>query len=275
MYNLLWYFVIYAFLGWCSEVIFAAFKHRKFVNRGFLNGAFCPIYGFGVVFVVLCLTPLKFNFILLFIGSVILTSALELITGFLMEKIFNQRWWDYSGRKFNIKGYICLEFSILWGLACIVIMYLVHPLIAKLVSIIPKFIGIPVIIIFVTGIIVDAVYTIVCVNRMNKSLQKIDEFTKAMRALSDLIGDNLAEGTLNLIEKNETLKSEIKEKNKQNKQELRQKLEELRIKKELLINRPRYSKRFLKAFPSLRHLKYSEAFEEVKEKIKEYKTKKK
>ena len=235
MYNLLWFFVIYAFLGWCSEVIFAAFKHKKFVNRGFLNGAVCPIYGFGVVFVVIILTPLKSNFVLLFIGSIILTSALELVTGFLMEKLFNQRWWDYSRRKFNIKGYVCLEFSIIWGIACVIIMYLVHPLIAKFVSIVPKFIGMPIVIILITGIIIDAVYTIVCVNKMNKSLQKIDEFTKAenarncthclyeftkaMRAISDSIGDNIAEGTLNLIEKNETIKAEIKEKNEKNKRE--------------------------------------------------------
>lgn len=273
MYNLLWFFVIYAFLGWCSEVIFAAFKHKKFVNRGFLNGAVCPIYGFGVVFVVIILTPLKSNFVLLFIGSIILTSALELVTGFLMEKLFNQRWWDYSRRKFNIKGYVCLEFSIIWGIACVIIMYLVHPLIAKFVSIVPKFIGMPIVIILITGIIIDAVYTIVCVNKMNKSLQKIDEFTKAMRAISDSIGDNIAEGTLNLIEKNETIKAEIKEKNEKNKRELQRKLDELQKKKELSLKRLRYSRRFIKAFPNLTHTKYTEAFEELKKKIKEYRLK--
>ena len=273
MYNLLWYFIIYAFLGWCCEVVFAAFKHKKFVNRGFLNGAFCPIYGFGVVFVVLILTPLKFNFVLLFLCSIVLTSALELITGFLMEKLFNQRWWDYSGRRFNIKGYICLEFSVLWGVACVIIMFLLHPLIAKLVSIVPKFIGLPIVLILITGIIVDAVYTIVCVNKMNKSLKKIDEFTKAMRAISDSIGDNLAESTLNLIEKNESIKSEIKEKNEKKKQELQIKLDELQNKKELLLKRLHYSHRFIKAFPNATHTKYSDAFEELKKKLKEYKFK--
>ena len=83
LYQFLWIFFIYAFLGWCTEVSYAALNTGKFVNRGFLNGPVCPIYGFGVVIVLACLTPLKGNFVLLFLGSVVLTSALEWITGFL------------------------------------------------------------------------------------------------------------------------------------------------------------------------------------------------
>lgn len=274
MYKILWYFIIYAFLGWCSEVVFAAFKHRKFVNRGFLNGPVCPIYGFGVVFVVLALTPLKFNGVLLFICSVILTSALEFITGFLMEKIFHQKWWDYSERKFNIKGYICLEFSIVWGLACVVIMYFIHPLFDKLVSWLPKFIGLPFVILLLAGIIIDAVYTVLCVNKMNKSLEKIDEFTKAMRKLSDSIGDNLAENTLNFIEKNKKLKSDLQEKSEKTRTDLQQKYEEFLQKKNSLLDKSKYSRRFVKAFPKLTHKKYNDAFIELKEKLNEYKKKK-
>ena len=117
MYLFLWIFFIYSFLGWCTEVSYAALVTGKFVNRGFLNGPVCPVYGFGVVIVLSILVPLKGNLLVLFIGSVVLTSLLEWLTGFLLEKIFHQRWWDYSDQPFNIGGYICLRFSIAWGFA--------------------------------------------------------------------------------------------------------------------------------------------------------------
>ena len=132
-YEYLWYFVVYAFLGWCSEVIFATLKSGKFVNRGFLNGPVCPIYGFGAVLVIFCLTPIKENVLILFIGSTILTTLLEGFTGFILEKMFHTNWWDYSNEPFNFKGYVCARFSVLWGFACILIVDVFHPLIINLV----------------------------------------------------------------------------------------------------------------------------------------------
>lgn len=115
IYELLWLFFIYAFFGWCIEVVFCGLNEGHFINRGFLNGPVCPIYGVGGVIVVLCLTPIKDNLFLLFVGSALLTSILELITGFALDKIFHARWWDYTDMPFNIGGYICLKFSIYWG----------------------------------------------------------------------------------------------------------------------------------------------------------------
>ena len=113
-FQILWYFYIYGFLGWCSEVAFAAVAHGKFVNRGFVNGPICSIYGFGVMSVLLVLGPLKSSFWLLFGGSVLFTSAIEYLTGWVLEKVFHDKWWDYYKRPLNIKGYVCLEFSVLW-----------------------------------------------------------------------------------------------------------------------------------------------------------------
>lgn len=96
MYYLILYFFVYGFLGWCTEVAFAACKERKFVNRGFLNGPICPIYGIGVGIVVQFLTPYKENLVLLYIASVVMVTALEWVTGFILEKIFHNKWWDYS-----------------------------------------------------------------------------------------------------------------------------------------------------------------------------------
>lgn len=118
-YNLLFYFAIYSFAGWCGEVVFATVRHGKFVNRGMLHGAYCPIYGFGLITVIVCLTPIKDSWLLLFAGSAVLTTVLEFITGFVLDKLFGRRWWDYSDKKFNIGGYICPQFTVVWGLACL------------------------------------------------------------------------------------------------------------------------------------------------------------
>ena len=92
LYELLWLFCIYAFFGWCVEVAYHAINCGKFINRGFLNGPYCPIYGIGMIIVVQFLFPLRENLIILFLGSLLLTSLLEFITGFLLEKIFNNKW---------------------------------------------------------------------------------------------------------------------------------------------------------------------------------------
>ena len=120
LYQTLAYFLIYSCLGWCLEVIYAAVTTGKLVNRGFLNGPVCPIYGFGMVIVLYALTPLVDNTLLLYLGGVILPSALELVGGWALYKLYRTRWWDYSDYPFNIGGYICLEFSLLWGVGTLV-----------------------------------------------------------------------------------------------------------------------------------------------------------
>ena len=122
LYYAIMCFFVYGVLGWCGEVAFAAIKERRFVNRGFLNGPLCPIYGIGVVCVVQALEPYIHNVFILYAMSVVLTTVLEFATGVLLEKIFHHRWWDYSGMPFNIMGQICLPYSLLWIIvACIAI----------------------------------------------------------------------------------------------------------------------------------------------------------
>ncbi len=102
--NYLWFFIIYAFLGWWTEVAFQTVTKGKFINIGFLNGPVCPIYGFGMIILLYLLGSLTDKILLLFIGSVLFTSILEYITGFILEKVFNDKCWDYSDKPFNIKG---------------------------------------------------------------------------------------------------------------------------------------------------------------------------
>ena len=135
--DLLMYFFIYGFLGWILEVVFHAIVQQKLVNRGFLNGMICPIYGVGMVILVLLLNPIKASLVKLFFGAAILCSVVELITGFVLKKIFHQRWWDYSSERFNLGGYICLEFSVYWGIAGVIAIDGIHPLVVKLINLPP------------------------------------------------------------------------------------------------------------------------------------------
>ena len=190
-YELVWIFIIYAFLGWCTEVSYAALDRGIFVNRGFLNGPYCPIYGFGVVIVVTILTPLQDNLLLLFFGSFLLTSVLEYITGFLLEKVFHDRWWDYSNKPFNIHGYVCLKFSIYWGLACTFIMKVIHPIIYRGITWIPHTLGVVLLVIFMTVFIVDCCITVSTILKFNKRLKLMDEMAEKIHKLSDEIGENI------------------------------------------------------------------------------------
>ena len=114
------YFIVYAFLGWVCEDIYCGIGKRKFINRGFLYGPYCPIYGFGALLVIYPLLMVSKHPIVVFIFGMVLTSILEYITSFVMEKLFATRWWDYSTYPFNINGRICLQNSLLFGLMALV-----------------------------------------------------------------------------------------------------------------------------------------------------------
>lgn len=201
MYQLLWIFFIYAFLGWCTEVSYAALRTGKFVNRGFLNGPVCPIYGCGVVVVLAGLEPLKGNFVLLFLGSVVLTSALEWATGFVLEKLFRQRWWDYSDKPFNLGGYICLEFSVMWGFACLFVVDILHPSIEFFIRLIPHTLGWVLLGLFSAAMAVDLAATVRTIAKINRQLDQIDQLAQRLRTASNEFGENLADRVLEAAER--------------------------------------------------------------------------
>ncbi len=192
LYELLLIFFTYAFLGWCSEVAFATLKTGGFVNRGFLNGPICPIYGFGMVIVVLCLTPLTRSWPLLFFGSMVLTTALEFFTGWVLEKLFHTKWWDYTGRKFNIKGYVCLEFSILWGLACVLIMRVLHPDILSLLRRIPYKAGLVILTACILLGVIDLAATVSAIRGLQKRLKRLTALAEGMHDISDELGESIS-----------------------------------------------------------------------------------
>lgn len=126
--------MIYAVCGWFIEVTGKYFQYHRFINRGFLIGPYCPIYGWGAVAITILLKRYTYNPILLFIMSMVICSILEYATSYFMEKFFNARWWDYSQKKFNLNGRICLDTMIPFGLLGVFISYLSNPFFLSVLS---------------------------------------------------------------------------------------------------------------------------------------------
>jgi uncharacterized membrane protein len=209
IYYISLYFFIYGFLGWCAEVGFAAAKEHKFVNRGFLNGPVCPIYGVGVTAVTVLLTPYKENVLLLYVLSVILVTLLEGITGWTMDKIFHNKWWDYTDQRFNIGGYICLGFSLMWGFACVIIMVFIHPLIHTLLTFIPYTVGIIFISLFGITMLTDLYVTASAIFKFNKRLSSMEKIAKELHEISDQLGEDIYEKVILALEKGEASRQKL------------------------------------------------------------------
>lgn len=211
-YDIVIYFVLFAIAGYICEVIFAAIVLGKFVNRGFLNGPWCPIYGFGVVIVAICLKPLSKSLLVLFIGSVLLTSVLEYFTGFILEKVFDQKWWDYSDDKFNLGGYICLKFSLLWGVACTAVVKLVLPAVDAVIRVVPHFVGLIVTGVIVALMLIDLSATVITIMGIKKKIRLIDSTVAKLKAGTEDMGGFISKETLVVKDKYEELAKTAEEK---------------------------------------------------------------
>ena len=167
-YNLIYFFAIYSFAGWCIEVLYYFKNEHRFVNRGFLYGPFCPIYGCGVVSLVIFLDKYKNNIFELFILACVLTSVLEYFTGFILEKTFKTKWWDYTDDPFNIHGRVCLPYSLLWGASLVVVIRIVHPILNNIVMNIPHLLGEVFLSIIIIYFIIDFCLTIASLMQFDK-----------------------------------------------------------------------------------------------------------
>lgn len=167
-YNLIYFFTFYSFAGWCLEVLYYFKNERRFVNRGFLYGPFCPIYGCGIVSLISLLNNYRHNIFVLFFLACFFTSVLEYITGFLLEKAFKTKWWDYTDDPLNIHGRVCLPYSLLWGAGVVGIIKLVHPIIMNVVGNLPKTLGETVLLVIIIYFIIDFCFTLASLMEFNK-----------------------------------------------------------------------------------------------------------
>ena len=289
VYDMFLSFFTYGFLGWCTEVAFAAVKQRQFVNRGFLNGPICPIYGVGVTVVIAVLAQFTDHIVFLYLASTLLVTVLEGITGYLLEKLFHHRWWDYSKMPLNIGGYVCVLFSFIWGIVCVLIVEFIHPLLYSLLLLIPKWLGITLLIGLCCALFTDIYVPAAGILKWNRRLDRLDEIAGELHRISDQIGENIYENMMTGIErqektreKAEALTEEVKlrredmkvtaEELKRKAAERRQRAEELRAKYEEMLTVPhKTGKRLLKAFPQLKSKEHDVLVSDLRNRLKKIK----
>ncbi len=175
VYHIINYLIIYSFIGWLWESCYVSVCERRLVNRGFITGPLCTIYGWGAVSIYLVLKPLTGKWILLYFAGVALTTSLEYITAVVMEGLFHTSWWDYTEKKLNYKGRICLESSLFWGVATLLLFSVLQPFVDKIVALYSFEKGkiyVSIILIFYS---IDYVFAVIAAMDVSKQLQKWDE----------------------------------------------------------------------------------------------------
>lgn len=273
LYNIAWYFVLYSFLGWCLEEVFCTINTGQLVNRGFLNGPVCPIYGFGMVLVLLVLGGIADNVLLLFFGGMLLTSALELGGGWALKRLCHTTWWDYSDQPFNIGGYVCLKFSLAWGLGCVVAVRGIHPVVASAVRWLHTLPGFILLCVCLVCFVVDLLVTVLTIRKLNMHLGVLSDVAKALHNNSEALSNGLGKLALAADEKLDAGKETLTEKAAAGKEVLTDKLEDAQAAAEQMRAawtqrttklQKRIQGRLLKAYPAMRSERNNEALSSVR-----------
>ncbi len=266
-----YWFFLYGCIGWCVEVVYAAVKEHKLVNRGFLCGPICPIYGFGMVGLVYSvqLIPLpdsgSMSAVSIFFIGMVLTTAIELVGGWVLYKLYHIRWWDYSKMKYNLGGYICPQFSLLWGLGSVLMIKVVHPLLARGSNPMPFRVMLILDIVLLILFVVDVIVSTAAAIGLNKYLSEIDELRARLRVTSDKLTTVLGTGAMTadtVLDEQKLQLALAKLEGRENTAELRAeataRVAELREKLAAVDRHPFSTRRLLRAFPNMKSLNYAE-----------------
>ncbi len=291
-------FMIYSFIGWCGEMIYCSIGQRRLCEkRGFLNGTICPIYGHGALLVLWALHGGCENPLLTFFFGMLLTTAVEYVTSYAMEKLFHMRWWDYSKHKFQINGRVCLLNSTLFGLACVLLCHVAHPRVMRLVYfLVDHHVAIPLAAVLLVLYLADIVVSVRSAIQMSSRLEKLralqeelqsklEELKREQQAKMDIWKAQKAEAAGELRER---LSANLEERRAQTGQRLREgreALEELggayrerwdafkseteQRMKALLQGQDRFERRLMRSYPSLRSERYAEAIEKLRQALEE------
>lgn len=170
LYNIIHWFFLYSFIGWVIECAVISHENGHFTNRGFLHGPFCILYGFGALCFYFILKPFSNNIVLLFVGGLLIATLLELITAKLMLRLFGAFWWDYSQKRCNYKGILCLESSIAWGLLTICLFSFIHRVVTGAVSAYPPLFGKTAAVFLLGYVIIDFIVSLYQVIRYGESV---------------------------------------------------------------------------------------------------------
>ena len=267
LYALCWYFYLYSFLGWCAEVAFAACKTRQLVNRGFLNGPVCPIYGFGMLAAVTALGPVRGSLPALFFGGALLATALELVGGWALKTLFHARWWDYSDKPFNLGGYICLRFSLLWGVGVAAVMRLLHPAVELLVGRLLTNLPGAVLLGVCTGMFAaDLIVTLITVTGLMRQLGELERLTALLHKSSDLLTKQVGGAALAADERISAGREKLEGRTGAARAELEMRRDLLRAG---ILDRQLGAQRLLRAFPTLKSSRYEDALRTLRQELAE------
>ena len=186
LYHTALYFLIYSFLGWCLEVIYAAVQKRKFVNRGLLNGVLCPVYGISMVFILIFFGSLKNQLFFLFCACFIIASVVEFLAGTVLERLMGRKCWDYSGYRDHIGPYVCVRFSLIWAVLSVLIVKFFHPWLTSVTDMIPKVIGEMIAFLLMGIAVLDTITTGAALRKIEN--ERLLEIAKGIRSVSGKLG---------------------------------------------------------------------------------------
>lgn len=187
-------FLIYSIIGWIVEIIGVYLESKTIVNRGFLIGPYCPIYGVSCILMLMFLKKYVDDPLILFIVAIFICTMTEYMTSFIMEKVFKTRWWDYSHMPFNVNGRICLVNSVLFGIGGIVLLYVLNPIFNNLLLSIPIFIfyiiSILLLVIFITDLLISFNIIFKLEKNINNTSTRKDSTEEIREKVKDIINNS-------------------------------------------------------------------------------------
>ena len=231
-------FIIYSVLGWIMEVTCKLIQYKRFINRGFLIGPYCPIYGCGGILITLLLNRYISDPFVLFVMAILLCGTLEYLTSWFMEKAFKARWWDYSQRKFNLNGRVCLGTIIPFGILGLFISYISNPFLLGKIYQIPEIwlniISGTILVIFIIDNIVSGI-VVRFLKKTEVSVSKKEDNTEEIKKqVREILGQKSAlhRRLMNAYPKLQAVKIKIKEKQEKIKKQAKEQTEEIATKVE-------------------------------------------
>ena len=260
------FFIIYCFLGWVWESCYVSVKQKKWVNRGFMYGPLLPIYGSGAVIVLFAALPFKGNVAAVYVAGMIAATILEYCTGAAMEALFQVRYWDYSNKRFNLNGHICLFCSLGWGFFSIAMVYCLHNPFESFVLRIPENILSPIIHVVMMLAAADFALSFKAAIELRDILVKLEQAKNEVRLLQKRIEVHEAFLADSAKQRKEKYEAEI-ERIKTELEDLRSELKQKRDEASVRFSQRREYIRLLHAHPGATSAKYKAAFEEIRKKL--------
>ena len=300
----LFFFYFYSFFGWCFESAYVSISKKRFVNRGFMRGPFLPLYGTGGIMMLLVSMPFQDNIYMVYVAGCLGATALEYVTGVVMEALFKVRYWDYSDRKFNFQGHICLSSSLAWGFLTIFMTEFLHKQVEKIVLLIPNGV-LTVVTLFLTAFIFsDFSLSFKAAMDLRDVLIQMEKAKAELMRLQKRLDVVIAVTEEELLQRKEDMSDNLEMKVEDIRASIETKLENLRDRvlerpsdysdrmkaemKELFTRYRRYDderrnltsmkdffrRNLIRSNPDMRSVKFEEALEELKKKAIKYRSQK-